>query len=1294
MRRLPRLLELNALSITLLYLVTALLWILLSDQFLVWITNDPQLISQYQTYKGIFYVLVTGGFLYILVNKSNQEADSQRAQIDKALYAAGMATWSINLGSKKIHRSEYHYKLFGYKKRPWHWTTNDFYDRIHPEDRAHVKEALEKTIAKEVPFYHVKFRIVNSDDDIQWMESRGNLVYDEHNEPIQLAGVVADITEQKKLEDNYRHEKELFESIFKHIPIMIDIYDPEVNEIRVNKYFEKYLGWSDKEIKEIDLMKACYPDPVIREEALQIMNEADGEWHELEVTDKQGKKRIQSWSNIRLSDDSTIGIGLDITEQRQLEQEHEKDRLELKKIYDNIPVLVNLHNETGNVYRVNKYFEEVVGYTNEEAKHINLMEKMLPNKQARERAEEHMSQANGNWHDFKIMTKDLGEIYTTWTNIKVTDNLTIGIGIDTTKLKQKERELQELTTRYKNTEKLAQLGNWTRDLKTDETVVSDGFYQILEIDRDKEELTFKKLEDVIHPEDWGAFISAIDKAIETGTIDTNYRVIKKESKEIAHIHELGQVDFNSDGDPIKITGTVQDITETKKSQDEIKESRELLKKTFESLHESVIIIDPKSRTITSCNPVTTDLFGYSKNELIGQSTEILHVDRSTYDKFGEMSQHDLETNGVFQAQFIMKRKDGSVFHSDHTVTFVKNDAGDIEKIVSVVRDITDQKEYERELKKLTDRYRNAEQIAGFGHWWRNLQTDEAIFSQGFYDITGLTPGKQETHYSSVLELVHPDDREEYAAAFQNALESGSLNIRFRHIKPTTGEVGYYHELAKTGYDEKGDPIYISGTIQDMTELEEFQVQLKKRNDFIETTLEHLPIGVAVNLMDSGEATLMNKQFSEIYGWPKEVINDVNTFFEKVYPDESYRNRITEMIMADINSEEPERMSWNGINVVTQKGEEKIINAKNIPLYDQNLMISTVVDVTAQAKAEKRLAESEHNYRLLFQKNPLSMWIANPETLEIVEVNNAAIKHYGYTRKDFHEMTLLDLLPEQDIPSARSFLNDNPFEKQREWGEWRHLKKTEELIYVLTTGSKINYFGKQYWLILAHDITEQKKAEEMVLSSLVEGENKERARIAQELHDGLGQYLAAANMNLDAVSSEIETLSERKKQQFNKGLNLLKQAVSETGQISRNLLPRVVDDYGLALAIESLVDNYKIGSEMGIKYYHNIKDLELPREVEFNLYRIAQEGLSNAVRYSEASTINVQLIKDELDLILTIDDNGKGFDTESEDFKPGLGLQTIKTRAGALGGTFEFDSKPNKGTFLNVIVPIVNQTQKS
>ncbi|MDZ7808291.1 MAG: PAS domain S-box protein [Gracilimonas sp.] len=1158
MLRLPDLLKPNALSITVFYLVFAMLWILLSDQFLLWFTNDVQLISQYQTIKGLFYVAVTALFLYYLIYLSNEAISTEKQRIDTALYAAGMASWSIDLKTNKIQRSEFHHKLFGITKYPVKWNLNKFYNAIHPDDSARVREELEKTISKENSHFEVKYRVNTQDGEIQWMHSRGNLVYDGTGKATHLSGVVADITKQKRMEDEFHREKELFENVFRNIPVMIDITSDKGKTIRVNKAFQDITGFTANDLAQTSIMEFMYPDDHMRKKAWRSIEEADGTFEEFETLTKKGEKRIQRWANIRISDGSTIGIGMDITDQKELEHKHEQDRLELEKVYNNIPILINLYNEKNKVYRINKFFEQRAGYTNEDLKEIDLIETMIPDDQ-KEKVANHMQKADGSWQDFKIITKSGELIYTSWSNVRVTDDLSIGIGIDTTDLREKERELQALTNQYRNAEKLANFGHWKRDLNTNESSVSDGFYKIVEIDPQEEDFNFDLLKRVIHPDDFDFFLNAVERSYTTGTLDIHYRIIKQRSGDIAHIHELGRVEIDENGNPYLISGTVQDITETV--------------------------------------------------------------------------------------------------------------------------------EYQTQLQELAERYRKAEEIADFGHWWRDVINDQAIFSQGYYDIFGLKTRKRNSSLETSLKLIHPDDRDKYREAFENALESGSLNVRYRIIKPDTGEIGYFQELAETEYDEDGRAISISGTIQDTTEREEFQIALAQRNKFIEATFENLPIGVAVNLIDSGEVTIMNKKFAEIYGWPQDVLTDVDTFFKKVYPDEEHRKRMVEMVTADMASRNPDRMNWEHLRITTRLGTEKLINAKNIPLYDQNLMISTVVDVTAQVEAEERLSESEHNYRLLFQKSPQPMWIYDPETLKIIEVNDAAIKHYGFSRKEFYGMTLLDIRPKEDRKQFLNIVKGYVENNVTETTEWRHITKNKKIIDVRITSSSINYFGNEYRLVLVNDITEQKKAEQMVLASLVEGENKERARIAQELHDGLGQYLAAANMNLNSVHDEADALSQRKKEQLDNSLNLLQYAITETAHISKNLLPRVVDDYGLALAVQSLVESYKGTSDIKINYYHNISDLELGRELQFNLYRISQEGLSNALKYSEATEINIQLIKDELDLILSIDDNGIGFDVNSEDFEPGLGLQTIKTRAGALGGTFEFDSRPNRGTFLSVVVPI-------
>jgi PAS domain S-box-containing protein len=126
--------------------------------------------------------------------------------------------------------------------------------------------------------------------------------------------------------------------------------------------------------------------------------------------------------------------------------------------------------------------------------------------------------------------------------------------------------------------------------------------------------------------------------------------------------------------------------------------------------------------------------------------------------------------------------------------------------------------------------------------------------------------------------------------------------------------------------------------------------------FIETIFQHLPIGIAVNKIDDNTAVFINKHFSEIYGWPENTLTDVATFFENVFPNESYRTEMSTKIMEDIASGDPTRMSWQEVDIVTQSGESRVVNAKNIPLYSQNLMISTVVDVTIQKKQNDRLNE--------------------------------------------------------------------------------------------------------------------------------------------------------------------------------------------------------------------------------------------------------------------------------------------------------------------------------------------------
>jgi len=154
--------------------------------------------------------------------------------------------------------------------------------------------------------------------------------------------------------------------------------------------------------------------------------------------------------------------------------------------------------------------------------------------------------------------------------------------------------------------------------------------------------------------------------------------------------------------------------------------------------------------------------------------------------------------------------------------------------------------------------------------------------------------------------------------------------------------------------------------------------LEEKSTLIETILQNLPIGIAVNKMDDGKASVVNNQFSEIYGWPGDDLADVESFFKKVYPDAAYRNEIISRIMSDIKSADPMRMSWNGLTVTTNKGEKRIVNAKKIPLYDQNLMISTVTDVTTEFNQANELKSAKAKQDALINGTPDLIWSVDTE----------------------------------------------------------------------------------------------------------------------------------------------------------------------------------------------------------------------------------------------------------------------------------------------------------------------------
>ncbi|WP_446742197.1 ligand-binding sensor domain-containing protein [Silvibacterium acidisoli] len=211
-----------------------------------------------------------------------------------------------------------------------------------------------------------------------------------------------------------------------------------------------------------------------------------------------------------------------------------------------------------------------------------------------------------------------------------------------------------------------------------------------------------------------------------------------------------------------------------------------------------------------------------------------------------------------------------------------------------------------------------------------------------------------------------------------------------------------------------------------------------------------------------------------------------------------------------------------------------------------------------------------------------------------------------------------------------------------------------------------------------------------LQSLIASQEDERKRIAGELHDSLGQRLvvinAVAQLSLQSRGKQLEQEEMGALQEISSEALA---AIEDTRTISYDLRPVHLDRFGLTRAIEILVRNVSSASSVPMTAeIENIDDL-LPEEHRINLYRIVQEALSNIVKYAEATAVSVRAVRAAQQAILTVEDNGVGFETAANANKTGrhgLGLRGMSERATLIGGEFTVTSAPGHGTTLRVLIP--------
>jgi len=385
-----------------------------------------------------------------------------------------------------------------------------------------------------------------------------------------------------------------------------------------------------------------------------------------------------------------------------------------------------------------------------------------------------------------------------------------------------------------------------------------------------------------------------------------------------------------------------------RGEESLQEGEQFLRTLLETTVDGFWVVDTGG-FVTEVNTAICAMTGYAREELLG--LRINDVDAVESPAKTEERTRRIIRNGSEIFETRLRRKDGRLVPVEISTTYLPSNGG---RFVCFCRDLTERERREERIALLggmLDAAPVSAMIVDTGG--RILYVNREAVAMHGYD------SEEEFRALSLHDLDAPESRALIAERMKQVRERGEAHFEVAHYRKD-GTAFSLEAIAKA-IEWDGRPAVLS-LATDITERKQAENRLREQNRFITAVMDHLPIGLAVSHYQEETAKYINKAFEDIYGWPAEEIHRVSDFFSKVYPDPEYREEIESRIRRDLESGDPERMRWEGIEVVRKDGSKGIVSARSMLLAEQDLVISTVQDETRRTLAERELRLSETRLR--------------------------------------------------------------------------------------------------------------------------------------------------------------------------------------------------------------------------------------------------------------------------------------------------------------------------------------------
>ena len=634
---------------------------------------------------------------------------------------------------------------------------------IVEEDRARTLREFRNAVQKRTSGGNLEVRFQRKDGQIIWGAVAWQQIFDEKGESIGHRSSIRDITARKLADEALIQERDRAKQLLDIACVMILALDTEGRVTLINVKGSEILGCRPEEIIGMVWADTFLPERIRAELKASFGRLVSGdvepvEYFENPVLTSQGTERIIAWHNSVIRDDKgeitgTLSSGEDITERKRSEETLRKSEERFRQMFDNMSNCVAVYEaiEDGEDFIIkdfNRAAEKTEGVTRENVlgrsvvkvfpavKEIGLFE-VFQRVWKTGKPEFHPASL---YKDNRISGWKENFVY------KLSSDEVVAIYEDVTTRKQAEEALRESEFHLARAQQIAHLGSWSWDIAADRLYWSDETYRLFGLQPGEFVPRNEDFLSLVHPEDRKRIEKAVQDALVYGYYNPEFRIIQKGGEE-RYVYSKGDIIFDQEGNPVKMEGTVQDITERKRAEEAVRESEAKYRELVENAKSVILRFDVTGKVIF-INEYGETLFGYKQEELIGRNAVgriVPEKDEAGKDLEAMIKEICEDTEKYRKNENENMTRDGRKLWINWTNTAIYDQQGKVIEILSVGNDITERKQAEEQMLSLQAQLQQSQKMEGLGqlaggvaHDFNNLLTVISIQSQ--LGLRGLREG--------------------------------------------------------------------------------------------------------------------------------------------------------------------------------------------------------------------------------------------------------------------------------------------------------------------------------------------------------------------------------------------------------------------------------------------------------------------------------------------------------------------------------------------------------------------------